>query len=168
MRRWLRRSERTWIEILDKYIQAGRGLAAAHAADIVHRDFKPDNVLVGDDGRVRVLDFGLATPVPDALATGRFSTVALDDAPGPAAGRLTESVGAGRRPEPPTGPARLRDSVGAGVGAGRLAETANSLITARIHPGAFGWASSTSGFPSCSTYSAYVCEANGSLPYSAR
>jgi serine/threonine protein kinase/tetratricopeptide (TPR) repeat protein len=81
MRRWLRRSERSWSEILDKYIQAGRGLAAAHAADIVHRDFKPDNVLVGDDGRVRVLDFGLATPVPDALATGRYSTVAIDDAP---------------------------------------------------------------------------------------
>ncbi len=59
-RSWIRERPRTWSEVLDVYLQAARGLAAAHAAGLVHRDFKPDNVLVGKDGRVRVADFGLA------------------------------------------------------------------------------------------------------------
>ncbi|MEX1367085.1 MAG: serine/threonine-protein kinase [Nannocystaceae bacterium] len=45
--------------VLDVLLQAGEGLAAAHRAGLVHRDFKPGNVLIGDDGRVRVVDFGL-------------------------------------------------------------------------------------------------------------
>ncbi len=57
--RWLGAARRPWRQTLAIFLQVGSGLAAAHAAGLVHRDFKPDNVLVGDDGRARVGDFGL-------------------------------------------------------------------------------------------------------------
>jgi len=71
--RWLRARPRSTPEILDAFVQAGRGLAAAHDKGVVHRDFKPDNVLVGDDGRVRVTDFGLARAIEDDPRSGRRS-----------------------------------------------------------------------------------------------
>jgi WD40 repeat protein/predicted Ser/Thr protein kinase len=67
LRGWLKATQRSWREVVDAFRQAGEGLAAAHDAGIVHRDFKPDNVLVGKDGRVRVADFGLAHAFDDPV-----------------------------------------------------------------------------------------------------
>ncbi|HUH02800.1 MAG TPA: protein kinase, partial [Kofleriaceae bacterium] len=79
-----------WRETLEVFQAAGTGLVAAHAAGVIHRDFKPDNVLVGSD-RVRVLDFGLARavtsehePEPSPAAVGESGARPLDD-------RLTET-----------------------------------------------------------------------------
>jgi len=67
LRAWQREAPRSVIETLVRLCEAGRGLAAVHAAGLVHRDFKPDNVLVGDDERARVVDFGLVRAVSPAF-----------------------------------------------------------------------------------------------------
>jgi eukaryotic-like serine/threonine-protein kinase len=67
---WLTEQPHSWRDILGIFVQAARGLSAAHRAGLVHRDFKPQNVMVGPDGTARVMDFGLARRIDHASVTG--------------------------------------------------------------------------------------------------
>src|SRR5499427_7508889 len=66
---WLQVQQRPWKEILKVFVDAGRGLAAAHDKGLVHRDFKTDNVMISRDRHVRVMDFGLARQVQEKAAS---------------------------------------------------------------------------------------------------
>jgi len=90
LRIWLRDKVRPWREVIEVMLAAGRGLAAAHTSGLVHRDFKPDNVLVGNDGRVRVMDFGLARLRPGDLEVPDQSAASVE-ARSPLSAPLTEA-----------------------------------------------------------------------------
>jgi tetratricopeptide (TPR) repeat protein/tRNA A-37 threonylcarbamoyl transferase component Bud32 len=79
LRKWIARDPRPgWRECVQVYVQAGEGLAAAHARGLVHRDFKPGNAVIDEEGRVRVLDFGLARRAEDAEATTTNAQASVD------------------------------------------------------------------------------------------
>src|SRR5262252_3618287 len=80
---WLRSEPRSWREIRDVFAACGAGLAAAHEAGLVHRDFKPQNVMVGRDGSARVMDFGLATDGSEIEAAEAASFDAAEAGPEP-------------------------------------------------------------------------------------
>jgi len=82
LRDWLTAAKRPWREIVKMFIEVGKGLAGAHAEGLIHRDFKPDNVLLDKNGVPKVVDFGLVRLTSSALdrsTTGSMDATALDE-----------------------------------------------------------------------------------------
>jgi serine/threonine protein kinase/tetratricopeptide (TPR) repeat protein len=88
---WLRAAPRSVAEILPVFLGAGAGLAAAHAAGVVHRDFKPHNVMLAKTGEVRVMDFGLAHLDSDASASDA-AALAVAETAEPGAGGIENAA----------------------------------------------------------------------------
>ncbi|MDC0716525.1 serine/threonine-protein kinase [Nannocystis bainbridge] len=94
LRAWLAESPRTWREVVSVFLQAADGLAATHAHGLVHCDFKPENVLIGADGRARVGDFGLVQAEADAPDEAVVARVRVRERP-PETTSTSTSLGGG-------------------------------------------------------------------------
>ncbi|MEZ4448747.1 MAG: serine/threonine-protein kinase [Nannocystaceae bacterium] len=113
---WLARSRPAWPAIVRVFLEAGRGLEAAHAAGMIHRDFKPDNVLLSRDGRVKVSDFGLARSLDEPRGDAGAEAATTGEEPPP-------------RLEPPS---TRRDPAAAVIESSRRL---SSAISSRTMPG---------------------------------
>ncbi|MEM7052411.1 MAG: serine/threonine-protein kinase [Acidobacteriota bacterium] len=89
LRRWLLEQQPSWRQIVHLFLGVGRGLATAHEHGLVHRDLKPDNILVGDDGSPRIADFGLAK----WMANGRDTSPSEAASSHSAAGDSDDALG---------------------------------------------------------------------------
>jgi serine/threonine protein kinase/formylglycine-generating enzyme required for sulfatase activity len=82
LRDWITAKKRPWREIVKMFIEVGKGLAGAHAEGLIHRDFKPDNVLIDKNGEPKVVDFGLVRltgAAPDPSTTGSIDLTATEE-----------------------------------------------------------------------------------------
>jgi len=126
---WLLAGRRTMAEILAVYRAAGRGLEAAHREGLIHRDFKPENVMIGRGGQVRVMDFGLARQVLD----GPESQDAVERGLASLSGRGDDAASGGPSLAPEVGidlDATMQLSTGESGGGARAARSVSSSPTA--------------------------------------
>src|SRR5262249_54519010 len=103
LRQWIK-APRTWREVVKVIVAAGRGLAAAHAAGIVHRDVKPDNIVLATNGAVKLVDFGLARDLGDRSidssdqVSADFPVHDTDETSASGSGSMTSSSSGSARP----------------------------------------------------------------------
>ncbi len=134
LREWLEAQEPPWQRVVEVFLQAGEGLWAAHRAGLLHRDFKPANVLLGHDGRVKVADFGLARPGPAAPGAAAPEPAAPEPAaPEPAAPRpASETATSEPARDPQAGGSGLVDVRLQDVGPSASVEGTGSALDRRL------------------------------------